>query len=218
MSIKAVIFDVDGVIFDSEVLHKIAWEDVLSKYRIMLDENDYLEGIGISDKDFLEKLKKENKIPSDINTEILISQKIIKLLEISRNGVKPFPGISELIDTLSKKYLLAVASNSHKEFITNLLKNSGFSRFFSVVLGYQDISRPKPAPDIYIKCSKQLNVQCSSCCVVEDSPAGIRAAKNAGMHCIGISSIIERSLLSDADLIIDNVDINVIKTFLRSIK
>jgi len=64
MPIKAIIFDVDGVIFDSEILHRMAWEEVLARYNITLNEDDYLNGIGVSDRDFLERLKKERKIPS----------------------------------------------------------------------------------------------------------------------------------------------------------
>ncbi len=218
MPIKAVIFDVDGVIFDSELLHKIAWENVFRKYRIVLDEGDYLEGIGVSDRDFLIKLKKEKKVPFAIDMEDLISRKIAELLEISRNGAKVIPGMSEFIDALSKDYKLAVASNSHKEFIVNLLETSGLVRFFSVVLGCQDIARPKPSADIYIKCSEKLNVPPFCCCVIEDSPAGIMAAKNAGMHCVAISSTLEKKFLSEADLIIDHADINVVKDYLGSIK
>ncbi|HPC29915.1 MAG TPA: HAD family phosphatase, partial [bacterium] len=129
MPIKAIIFDVDGVIFDSEILHKIAWEEVFTKYNITLDEDDYFNGIGVSDRDFLERLRKEGKIPAFIDFEDLIAQKNTKILKVSKNNTRILPEIYEFISTLSGQYKIAVASNSSKEFITNLLETSGLMNF-----------------------------------------------------------------------------------------
>ncbi|HON05354.1 MAG TPA: HAD family phosphatase [bacterium] len=218
MPIKAIIFDVDGVIFDSEILHKIAWEEVFTKYNITLDEDDYFNGIGVSDRDFLERLKREEKIPDFIDFEDLIAQKNTKILKVSKNNTRILPEIYEFISTLSGQYKIAVASNSSKEFITNLLETSGLMNFFSVILGRQDIIKPKPAPDIYIKCSQKLGILPQYCCVIEDSPTGIKAAKNAGMYCIAICSTLEKKFLLEADLIIDYADIKTVENFLKSIK
>ena len=216
--LKAIIFDVDGVIFDSEILHRMAWEEVLARYNITLNEDDYLNGIGVSDRDFLERLKKERKIPSFIDLEDLIAQKNTKIIEVSKNNTRILPEMYEFISTLSGQYKIAVASNSSKEFITNLLETSGLMNFFSVILGRQDIIKPKPAPDIYIKCSQKLGILPQYCCVIEDSPTGIKAAKNAGMYCIAICSTLEKKFLLEADLIIDYADIKTVENFLKSIK
>jgi len=218
MPIKAIIFDVDGVIFDSEILHKIAWEEVFTKYNITLDEDDYFNGIGVSDRDFLERLRKEEKIPAFIDFEDLIAQKNTKILKVSKNNTRMLPEMYEFISTLSGQYKIAVASNSSKEFITNLLETSGLMNFFSVILGRQDIIKPKPASDIYIKCSRELGILPQYCCVIEDSPTGIKAAKNAGMYCIAICSTLEKKFLLEADLIIDYADIKTVEKFLQSIK
>jgi len=212
--IKAVIFDLDGVIFDSEVLHKKAWEKVFGNYHIIVEQKYYLEGIGISDVDFLKKLKNEKKIPENFGIEQLISEKREKLLEISENGAKILPGMDKFIKQLHQHYILAVASNSDKRFINNLLKKAGLTEYFSVILGFQDISQPKPSPEIYLKCSEKLNIPTFFCAVIEDSPAGIKAAKAAGMKCIAIASMLPEHFLSEADLIIKNIDFLTVKHFL----
>ncbi len=218
MAIKAVIFDLDGVIFDSEILHQIAWEQIFAQYGIKLEQKDYASGIGISDKDFLKKLKTEGKIPDNINIESLIEEKREKLLELSKNGAKLMPGASEFIHAMRKYYVLAVASNSDIRFIRNLLEKSKLMPCFALVLGYQDIEKPKPAPDIYLKCAEKLKLLPVECVVIEDSPAGVRAAKNAGMTCIAITSLLPETALSEADFIVKTFDIERIRTSLNSIQ
>ncbi|HOK79940.1 MAG TPA: HAD family phosphatase [bacterium] len=218
MAIKAVIFDLDGVIFDSEILHQIAWEQIFDGYGIKLEQKDYASGIGISDKDFLEKLKKDKKIPENISADTLIAEKRKKLLQLSKNGAKLMPGAAEFINVMSKDYVLAVASNSDINFIKNLLESSKLMTYFAVVLGYQDISNPKPAPDIYLKCAEKLRLLPEECAVIEDSPTGIRAAKNAGMTCIAITSLLPETMLSEADFIVKSFDIEGIRTSLNSIQ
>ncbi len=212
METKAIIFDMDGVIFDSEVLHKKAWEKVFDTRSIVIDEKEFLRGIGISDKDFLMMLASEGKIPLDI--ELLISEKRKILLEIA-GSARVFDGMVELIKHLSKRYKLAVASNSDREFVMKLMKKAEVKDFFDVILCFQDISKPKPDPEIYLKCAERLGFSPSECVVMEDSPAGIKAAKAAGMRCIAISGQLGKELLSFADLVIEKPDLSIVERFLE---
>ncbi|MGC8805245.1 MAG: HAD-IA family hydrolase, partial [Candidatus Ratteibacteria bacterium] len=169
-------------------------------------------------KDFLEKLKMNKKIPESINTDTLIAEKREKLLQLSKNGAKMMPGAADFIDAMSRNYVLAVASNSDINFIRNLLERSKLMPYFAFVLGYQDISNPKPAPDIYLKCAEKLKLLPEECAVIEDSPAGIKAAKNAGMTCIAITSLLPETMLSEADFVVKSFDIERIKDSLNSIQ
>lgn len=209
--IDAVIFDLDGVIFDSEILHQAAWERVFAMHNIAIDKQDYLKGIGISDKDFLREILKDKKIHKDISR--LINEKRKILLEIS-DQAKSIDGVACLIKDLHNDYKLAVASNSDKDFVLKLLKNFGLTEFFSVILGFQDISKPKPDPEIYLKCAEGLDVSASRCVVIEDSPAGIRAAKNAGMKCIAVATTIDKDSLFEADFVLRDLEISEIKKIL----
>lgn len=210
--IKAIIFDFDGVIFDSEMLHQKAWEKVFEKFEIAHSADDYLKGIGISDEDFLKQLLKEKKIFGDIND--FLKEKREKLLELSTQA-KPIDGIFQLIQQLHTNYMLAVASNSDKKFVMKLLEINKLVKFFSVILGYQDISRPKPDPEIYIKCARKLGVSNNECVVIEDSPAGIKAAKKAGMKCIALETTLDENNLMQADFVIKKHQINKIKELIN---
>ncbi len=214
MHIRAVIFDLDGVMFDSEILHKIAWEKVFAQQGIFLDDTVYAMGIGVSDKDFLKGLVKKNLIPDRI--DCFLDEKRRSLFEIS-DQAKPFDGIEKLLKELSLKYKLAVASNSDKNFVMKLIENAGFIKFFNVIMGFQDISKPKPDPEIYLKCAERLGIPASGCIVIEDSPAGIKAAKSAGMRCIAITSMLDESALSEADFIIKKSEFNEVKKILESL-
>ncbi|MCM8759313.1 MAG: HAD family phosphatase [Candidatus Omnitrophica bacterium] len=210
--IKAIIFDFDGVIFDSEILHQKAWEKVFEKFEIAHSADDYLKGIGISDEDFLKQLLKEKKIFGDIND--FLKEKREKLLELSTQA-KPIDGIFQLIQQLHTNYMLAVASNSDKKFVMKLLEINKLVKFFSVILGYQDISKPKPDPEIYIKCARKLGVSNNECVVIEDSPAGIKAAKKAGMKCIALETTLDENNLMQADFVIKKHQINKIKELIN---
>ncbi|MCM8816019.1 MAG: HAD family phosphatase [Candidatus Omnitrophica bacterium] len=210
--IKAIIFDFDGVIFDSEILHQKAWEKVFEKFEIAYSADDYLQGIGISDEDFLKQLLKEKKIFGDIND--FLKEKREKLLELSTQA-KPIDGIFQLIQQLHTNYMLAVASNSDKKFVMKLLEINKLVKFFSVILGYQDISKPKPDPEIYIKCARKLGVSNNECVVIEDSPAGIKAAKKAGMKCIALETTLDENNLMQADFVIKKHQINKIKELIN---
>lgn len=211
MAIEAIIFDLDGVIFDSEELHKIAWKMVFKRHNIKITEDDYVKGIGVSDIDFLKGLVQQKKIPDDIDG--FLSEKRKTLLEMSSQA-KTFDGITDFIKDVYSYYKLAVASNSDRNFVLKLLDSSKLTGFFSVILGFQDISKPKPDPEIYIRCAEKLNVKNSNCVVIEDSPAGIKAAKSAGMKCIGITTMLDEKALSQADFIVSKDNIKSIKNFL----
>lgn len=208
--IKAIIFDLDGVIFDSEVIHQQAWEKVFEKYGIILAQEDYLRGIGVSDSDFLKELLEQKKLTGDI--QALIKEKRGKLLELSAEA-KPVDGIYQLIKEFHNNYKLAVASNSDKEFVMKLLENSNLAGFFDVILGFQDISKPKPDPEIYLKCAEKLGVSKEECLVIEDSPAGIKSAKKAGIKCIALVTTLDEENLSQADFIIKKHEVFRLKTF-----
>ncbi|MCM8824652.1 MAG: HAD family phosphatase [Candidatus Omnitrophica bacterium] len=215
MEIEAIIFDLDGVIFDSEILHKIAWEKVFATRGIFLDQQDYEKGIGISDRDFLKILAEQKKVPEEIDT--LISEKKRCLLEISYQA-KLIDGIENFIKELHRDFKLAVASNSDRDFVLNLIENAQIKSFFSAIMGFQDISKPKPDPEIYLKCARALGVAANQCVVIEDSPAGIKAAKSAGMKCIAFSTNLEKDRLQEADLILEKPDVERVKRFFEFFK
>jgi HAD superfamily hydrolase (TIGR01509 family) len=216
MAISVIIFDVDGLLFDSEKLHRKAWEQVFKRRQITLSEVDYAGGVGVSDEDFLVALRNSGRIPASLSVRKLVAEKIPVLVSLADKGARLQPGMRQFLHTLAKQYAFAAASNSDHPFIERLMKNAGIERMFSCVLTRKDVKRPKPAPDIYLLCARCLGVCPDQCCVVEDSPVGIRAAKSAGMLCAAISFTLPGKMLGEADIVLRNPSIMQFQRFLGS--
>lgn len=183
--INAFIFDMDGVIIDSEPLHLKA-------------ESKYLKEIGIIEPDkFLEDFCAVRvtdmimEVISFFNLDIShpeavshISNEKIKLF--ANEELKEIPGISKLLKYLNKKDMrIALATSSDQELVELVLDKLDIKQYFDVITSGDEVKKGKPAPDIFIKTAEKLNVDPSECLVLEDSMHGVNAAKKAGMICIG---------------------------------
>jgi HAD superfamily hydrolase (TIGR01509 family) len=218
MSIKAIIFDVDGVIFDSERIHVEAWHRVFGKRGITLDGKVYAAGVGVEDGKFLTALQKQGVIPSTLSPDALIAEKLPALLEIAEHGASFLPGMKKFLYALSKRYTLAAASNSYEDFVMRLIEKGGIGDLFACILTRKDAKNPKPAPDIYLLCAARLGVKPKECCVVEDSPVGIKAAKAAGMKCAAVPFTLPPKMLKEADIILRKPSVRRLDDFLNPAK
>lgn len=183
----AVIFDMDGVIVDSEDLHIRAWETLFEeiglKHRLKLRLADYY---GVSDKVFLRDLIQHHNLPYEL--EELNGRKLAFLLRYLRETRPIFRELHHLVPDLAGRCPLGIASLSSHRVIDVVMEISGLRPHFKVIVGAEDIRYPKPDPEIYFTAARKLGVKPSTCCVVEDSPVGIQAAKMAGMTCIGLTT------------------------------
>lgn len=216
MKLKGVIFDGDGVLFDTEKLHVIAWKKVFNSHNIELKEDDFTEGVGVEDKTFLKKLKENRKIKKDLKIEELVREKNKELLKIvNKENAKVFEEIKEILKFLKNKYKIAVASNSEKKFVLKVLKITGIYDFFDLIITRDDVKNPKPFPDIYIEVSKKLKIPVENMIAFEDSETGILSAKSSGIFCIAIPATQALEKLKNADIIIDKINLDNVK---RAIK
>jgi len=198
----AVIFDVDGVIFDSERVHVDAWEQVFPPRGIRLWEKDYLAGVGVCDRIFLENLRAAGTIPPGEDLEAILEAKIAALIERLDRPVRVFPGARETIEALAERLPLCAASNSDRRFVEKMLAGGGLLGRFSYVLARNDVARPKPEPDIYLMGAERLGVAPADCLVIEDSPVGIEAARRAGMRCVAVAHTVPAEKLLAADTVL----------------
>jgi len=205
MPVKAVIFDVDGVIFDSENLHVSSWEKVFGARGLFFPDTVYQSGFGVCDREFLLNLKRKGKLPAGINIEELLQEKVKTTLQLAGNSVPTFPSVVETILQLKKQYLLAAASNSDERLVHLLLQKAGIQHCFTTILARNDVTRPKPFPDIYFACAEKLKVSPQFCLVVEDSVVGVAAARAAGMFCIAVTHTTAAEKLTRANLIVDSL-------------
>jgi len=216
MEIEGIIFDVDGLLVDTEKIHVKAWEKVFSSDGIFLSKSNYDDGIGIADREFLFDLKSKGKIPENSDIDKLCKEKEKHFLEIIKNGINTFDGIFETIEFLKEKKLkIVAASNSKKVFVKSILEYSGLIKFFDFFVAREDVENPKPAPDIYEKAVKLMGLKKENVVVFEDSEVGVEAAKKAGLFCIAVASTQVYDKLKKADIIIEKIEKRKIEEILR---
>ncbi len=198
----AVIFDMDGVIVDSEPWHERAFLDVFDELgygeRHGIDFPSY---IGRSDRVLWQDFVARHRPPQPL--EQLLAAKQKRLIEILRREQPIFEGLPDLLARLALRYSLAVASGSNHPVIDEVLAMKQLRRFFSVVVSTQDVGRTKPEPDVFLHAAKLLRLEPAQCCVIEDSAAGVTAARAAGMDVIAITNSLPREQLSQATRVVD---------------
>jgi len=185
--IHAVIFDMDGVLVDSEFLHIKAEKKTFSPYGIELSKEEINTYMGMGVKMMLKSLIQKYSLPLTGEALFRIHEK--NLSEIFQEELEMMPGAMEIISYLkNRKIKLALASSSSLYLINLILQKMHLKSIFDVVLSGEEVANGKPFPDIFIKTAELLNVQPDRCVVIEDSKNGVTAAKNAGMLCIGFKS------------------------------
>lgn len=184
--ITAVIFDMDGVIADSEYFNVEAKHVILQNAGIKVDWHYHDKFLGTTHEYMWTEMKKEfNQLKHEVPYYIDLWVKTRKEL-IKEEGLKPMPGVVELIHGLKEKNLkLAVASSSLKEDIMENMNTFGITDCFDAFVSGSECENGKPDPEIFLKAAKILGKDPGECIVVEDSQAGVQAAKAAGMKCIG---------------------------------
>jgi HAD superfamily hydrolase (TIGR01509 family) len=201
----AVIFDMDGVIVDSEPWHERAFREIFHEMgygdRHGIDFRAY---IGRSDRvlwlDFIAMHAPSQPLDQ------LLAAKQNRLINILRREQPIFDGLPDLVAKLAPRYLLAVASGSNHPVIDEVLAMKELRRFFSVVASTQDVGKTKPAPDVFLHAAKLLALPTDRCCVIEDSAAGVTAARAAGMEVIAITNSLPREELAHATHIVDSYE------------
>lgn len=186
---KVVIFDMDGVISDTQILHASVDVMVMKSYGIKLTEEEINQKFaGIPDEEMFEDLFKAHGAPGNIqNIQKAIEEKWKMMMKRANDSIAPIPGILELIDKLKEKnFKLAVASSSPLTFINTVLSKLHIKEQFEVIVSGEEARRGKPHPEIFMLTAKRLKVRPDECVVIEDSLNGMRAAKEARMGCIGL--------------------------------
>ncbi|MFH0748762.1 MAG: HAD family phosphatase [Candidatus Bathyarchaeota archaeon] len=202
--IQAVIFDMDGVIVESEHLHIQAEKQVLLKNGLELSSEDLHKYTGTTAKDMFTDIIRRYKLNTTF--EDMNREKKTILLKLLDEETQPTKGVVDLIWKLQRKDIkLGIASSSDKDLIKYILRKLKLSNAFHSMLSSDDIIHGKPDPEIFLKSAQQLNTNPSVCLVVEDSTFGVEAAKKAGMKCLGYRNPQSGNQdLSLADIIIDD--------------
>ena len=189
MGKKAVIFDMDGVIFDTEKVYLDIWTEVFEKYGYKMTKELYVTVMGTGRKNVI-KTFLEN-FGDDLPIEKMYEEKDNQLFyRIENQGIPLKEGVKELFSMLKEKdYKIALATSAKRERVEKQIKDKWLKESFDAIVCGDDVEKGKPSPDIFLKAAKEIDVEPENCFVVEDSPAGIKAAFSGGMKGIHVEDL-----------------------------
>ena len=210
--IRAVVFDFDGVLANSEPLHFRAFHDVLAAEGVTLTEaNYYARYLGYNDeRAFREIGAEQGRRWDDRAIAGLIDRKALLMEDIEQHASVLFPGAREAIEQLARHCPLAIASGALRAEIERTLTRERLAAHFTVIVAGDDGVPSKPAPDPYLRAVERLaaahgSMSPSHCVAVEDSPWGLESATLAGLGTVGITHTYGQEALAHADAIIDTM-------------
>jgi len=210
--LKAIIFDCDGVIANSEPIHMSAFSLVLAEEGINLTKQDYFDHyLALDDRGCFSKAfaQRGDVLSSDQQAE-LIQRKARYVEREMLESLELLPGAAELIQTASQSYPLAVASGALRHEIELILDRGSLRDCFRVIVSAEDVERCKPDPEPFLKALQLLNlsvdpIEPAECLVIEDSVHGVRAAREAAMRCLAVTTSYPAEKLTAATRVVDSL-------------
>lgn len=208
---KAIVFDFDGVLADSEPLHFQAFHTVFAEQGVAFTEKDYAEGyVGLSDADcFREVMLASGKSATGPEVDEWVGRKTQFMQHLLRSAHVIIPGIPEFLNEAAEHYRLAIASGARREEVHLVLRRAGLLDVFEQIVTSEDVPRGKPDPGVYLLALALLNdagpLVGSECLAVEDTPHGIHAAHAAGMKCLAVSTTLGAEALFQADAVVSSL-------------
>jgi beta-phosphoglucomutase len=203
MQTVAFIFDMDGVIIDSNPFHKISLRQFCKKYGHDLTEEQLREKIyGRTNKDWIVNVFG----PLDEKTlKAYGNEKEALFRELYANDITALEGLKDFLDKMDQQNIpRAIATSAPRENVDFTLSKTGTGKYFSIILDESFVSKGKPDPEIYLKTAAALGFKPEQCIVFEDSLSGVKAGKNAGCKVVGITTTHSKEELNETDLVVDD--------------
>ena len=208
---RAVLWDLDGVLVDSAPFHFQAWHELMASLGRELSEADFRRTFGQRNDAILRDLLGE-LAPGEV--EQLAARKEELFRQAARGNIAALPGSLALLRLLRERGLkLALVSSTPHANIDMVLRSLGVEEAFDVIVGEEDVTRGKPNPEGFLLAAKRLGVMPAECVVIEDAPAGVEAAKRGGMRCVGVCRDRPREALAKADLVVESLDDPAVREF-----
>ena len=204
----ALIFDVDGVVADTEVLNARASVLMFQElYGVTVQPEDFRPFVGTGDERYVEGVAEQYGVR--IDTQAAVDRRAANFFKLLQNEPLPAaPGVLELVAAARQDpdARLAIATSGQKAKQFPVIAGTGLNpEWFDAVITGDDVDRKKPDPQIYLRTAERLGLAPAVCVVFEDAPAGVTAAKRAGMTCVAVTTSVTRDELAGADLIVDSL-------------
>ncbi|HLY62571.1 MAG TPA: HAD family phosphatase [Terriglobia bacterium] len=218
--LRAIIFDFDGTIVNSEpLILKLTQQMAGLEGWTLTDEEYYQTYLALDDRGIVEHLFRSHGRPLDeARREELVEWKARKYMDEIRDGLPTFPGANEFVRKVASQFPLAIASGSFRSEIEHLLAKIGLRDKFTLMVTADDVAHSKPDPEVFNKtlaalqhaafnpCVGHPPLRAAECLVIEDAAAGVDAAHAAGMKCMALAHSLAREALSHADWVYNNFD------------
>ncbi len=201
---RAVIFDLDGVIWDGEPLYHEAFNVVLAPYGHTVTESDYSQIIGLSVEAAWDWVLKRFSLTE--SPAVFYRSYDDAVLELMKQPREPLPGVSDLLRQLKARGIpIGLASASLRQWVDTTLGGLGLNGAFAATVTASEVEHSKPAPDLYLTAAKQLGVPPTACLAFEDTPSGIASAQRAGMFAVQVrASSTALPPFPEADMVIED--------------
>ncbi|MDP2887557.1 MAG: HAD family phosphatase, partial [Bacteroidota bacterium] len=183
--IKAIIFDMDGVLVDSEPFHVEIEKQQFLMNQFSVSDEEHHRYMGVASDVMWRQIAERHSL--NVTVEELTGQNRVESIRFftELKEIPVMPGLVDLLEKLEQKnYPMAVASSSFPEIIELILKRTDLRKYFQVIVSSQEAGKSKPEPDVFLLAARKLGVLPKDCMVVEDSANGIKAAQAAGMSCV----------------------------------
>ncbi len=203
-ALKAVIWDMDGVIVDTAAYHFKAWQAVFPQRGAAFTGQDFRHHFGQRSDTII-----RDTIPgiSAAEVEAIVIEKEEAFRREAAGGIKPLPGAIELIKQLREHGVkMAIASSAPAENVEMVLGSLGIKEYFQAIAWGKEVAEGKPSPLIFLLAAERLGVEPADCLVVEDAVAGVTGARRAGMKCLAVTTNHSRESLSAANLVVDSLE------------
>jgi len=203
--ITTLIFDMDGVLVDSEPIHKRVEQDLYNELGLKVSYEEHMSMVGMSSKNTWTMLRQKYGFAPSVEEMVQAKKRNYRQILIHTDEIPLMKGVIPVLEKLVQNHTLGVASSSSLDNIRTVLNKYKLKKFFQHRTSGQEVAFSKPNPDIFLLAAKRANALPQNCLVVEDSRNGVKAAKAAGMKCIGFQNPNSGTQdLSPADAIVDN--------------
>jgi beta-phosphoglucomutase family hydrolase len=203
-TLKAVLWDLDGVIADTGLHHYLAWKDVFGRRGVNFTEEEFMSHFGRRHDTIIRDALGDSLSPEEF--EAITNEKQENYRRRVARNIKPLPGAIELIKALKEHGIkVAIASSAPPENIQLIIRGLDIADCFQAIASGLEVAESKPDPQIFLLAARKLGVEPGDCVVIEDAVAGVAAARSAGIKCVAVTNSHPKKNLKEADLVVDTL-------------